>query len=251
MDKMIHTALNSMHMIVENQSVNSQNLSNINVPGYRRDLGVQFETTYLETMDGLDAKAFALRTNVGLFSNKPGYVDNTGEELDVAIKNTGFFFVKTNNGETGLSRRGDFNVSGEGFLVNGALEQVLDAGLEPIEIPPYKKISISENGTISLEPLGGEPGVIQEIGQLGTTSAEGKTIFKSPEGILKTKDGALPEPDQQAVLMQKHLERSNINAVEEMIISLDQQRQFELNVKLIKMAKDLDEGSSSLMKLPS
>ena len=57
MDKMIHTALNSMHMIVENQSVNSQNLSNINVPGYRRDLGVQFETTYLETMDGLDAKA--------------------------------------------------------------------------------------------------------------------------------------------------------------------------------------------------
>ena len=251
MDKMIHTALNSMHMILENQSVNTQNLSNINVPGYRRDLGVQFETTYLETLEGLDAKAFALRTNVGLFSNKPGYVDSTGEELDVAIKGGGFFFVQSHNGQNGLSRRGDFNVSGDGFLINGALEKVLDSGLEPIEIPPYKRISVSEDGSITIEPLGAEPGVTQQLVQIGTTSALGKTIFKSPEGILKTKDGDLPEPDQQAVLIQKHLERSNINAVEEMVISLDQQRQFELNVKLIKMAKDLDEGSSSLMKLPS
>ena len=53
---MIQTELNSMHMIVENQSVNTQNLSNINVPGYRRDLGVQFETTYLETLEGLDGE---------------------------------------------------------------------------------------------------------------------------------------------------------------------------------------------------
>ncbi len=240
-----------MHMIVENQSVNTQNLSNINVPGYRRDLGVQFETTYLETLEGLDAKAFALRTNVGLFSNKPGYIDNTGEELDIAIKGGGFFFVQSNNGQTGLSRRGDFNVSGDGFLINGALEKVLDSGLEPIEVPPYKKIHVSEDGTIVVEPLGGEPGATQALGQIGTTKAEGKTIFKSPEGILKTKDGGLPEPDQQALLMQKHLERSNINAVEEMIISLDQQRQFELNVKLIKMAKELDESASGLMRMPS
>ena len=57
---MIHTALNSMHMITQNQSMNAQNLSNLNVPGYRRDLGVEFETAYLETKEGIDAKAFAV-----------------------------------------------------------------------------------------------------------------------------------------------------------------------------------------------
>ena len=51
---MIHTALNSMHMITQNQSMNAQNLSNLNVPGYRRDLGVEFETAYLETKEGID-----------------------------------------------------------------------------------------------------------------------------------------------------------------------------------------------------
>ena len=85
MDKMIHTALNSMHMITQNQSMNAQNLSNLNVTGYRRDLGIEFETTYLETMEGLDAKAFATRTNVGVFSSKPGHINPTGEDLDVAV----------------------------------------------------------------------------------------------------------------------------------------------------------------------
>ena len=41
-----------------------------------------------------------------------------------------------------------------------------------------------------------------------------------------------------------------INAVVEMIVSLDQQRQFELNVKLIKIAKDIDEAASNLMRMP-
>ena len=246
---MIHTALNSMHMITQNQSMNAQNLSNLNVPGYRRDLGIEFETTYLETMEGLDAKAFATRTNVGVFSSKPGHVKHTGEDLDVAVQGAGFFFVKTKDA-TGLSRRGDFNVNADGILVNGAGETVLSDGLEPISVPPYKSISVSENGTIIVEPLGGEPGTTQNIGMLATTMATGEKIFKDKDGLLKTLSGGLPEPDQSATLIQKHLEGSNINAVEEMIVSLDQQRQFELNVKLIKIAKDLDEAATNLMRMP-
>ena len=80
--------------------------------------------------------------------------------------------------------------------------------------------------------------------------ASGEKIYKDKDGLLKTIKGGLPEPDQQAVLMQKHLEGSNINAVEEMIVSLDQQRQFELNVKLIKIAKDIDEAATNLLRMP-
>ena len=250
MDKMIHTALNSMHMITQNQSMNAQNLSNLNVPGYRRDLGIEFETAYLETLDGIDAKAFATRTNVGVFSTKSGHISPTGVAMDVAIQGDGFFFVK-NEDASGLSRRGDFNISGEGFLVNGAGEQVLSSGLEPIAVAPHKNISISEDGTIIIEPLGAEPGVTQNVGQIGTTTAAGEKIYKAPDGLLKTQRGGLPEPDQTVTLLQKHLEGSNINAVEEMIVSLDQQRQFELNVKLLKIAKELDEGGSNLMRMPT
>ena len=119
MDKMIHTALNSMQMITQNQSMNAQHLSNLNVPGYRRDLGIEFETAYLETQEGSDAKAFATRTNVGVFSSKPGHINPTGEDLDVAVQGAGFFFVQSKDA-TGLIRRGDLNVNASGFVVNGA-----------------------------------------------------------------------------------------------------------------------------------
>ena len=82
--------------------MNAQNLSNLNVPGYRRDLGVEFETAYLETKDGIDAKAFATRTNVGVFSSKPGHINPTGEDLDVAVQGAGFFFVQAKDAN-GLS----------------------------------------------------------------------------------------------------------------------------------------------------
>ena len=38
MDKSIFTALNSMQILKNNQSVTSQNLSNTNVPGFKKDI---------------------------------------------------------------------------------------------------------------------------------------------------------------------------------------------------------------------
>ena len=39
MDKLIYTAFNTVNNIYDNRSVRSQNLANVNVPGYRRDIG--------------------------------------------------------------------------------------------------------------------------------------------------------------------------------------------------------------------
>ncbi|MFL2766333.1 MAG: flagellar basal body rod C-terminal domain-containing protein [Paracoccaceae bacterium] len=41
-------------------------------------------------------------------------------------------------------------------------------------------------------------------------------------------------------LVKGYLESSNVNAIEELVRNIDMQRQFEINVKLIKKASDLD-----------
>ncbi|GIR09536.1 MAG: hypothetical protein CM15mP20_1070 [Alphaproteobacteria bacterium] len=46
MDKMVHTALNSLKMILQNQQITSQNISNASVVGYRRDSNSEFGTAY-------------------------------------------------------------------------------------------------------------------------------------------------------------------------------------------------------------
>ena len=55
---MIHTALNTLNNIHLNRSVKSQNLSNINVPGFRRDLGTSFSAGFLEQLDQFPSRVF-------------------------------------------------------------------------------------------------------------------------------------------------------------------------------------------------
>ena len=53
MDRMIHTALNSLKMILQNQQITSQNISNASVVGYRKDANSEFGTVYLNGEDQL------------------------------------------------------------------------------------------------------------------------------------------------------------------------------------------------------
>ena len=63
--------------------------------------------------------------------------------------------------------------------------------------------------------------------------------------------GGVPNPDQNVVLSQGFIESSNVNAVEELVDSLSQQRQFEINVKFISLSQKIDEAGASMMNLPN
>ena len=75
--------------------------------------------------------------------------------------------------------------------------------------------------------------------------------MKSLDGHLRLASGGVPGADQTAVLSQGFLESSNIDAVSELIGSMEDQRQFEINIKLISLSKEIDEGGASIMRLPS
>ena len=58
------------------------------------------------------------------------------------------------------------------------------------------------------------------------------------------------EPNQQGKIASGFLEKSNVNAIEEMVNTIDQMRKFEMHVKLIQMTEELDTAGTSLMRLP-
>ena len=254
MDKMIHTALNTLSNLYVNKSVKAQNLSNLNVPGFRRDLGTTFDTAYLNQSNTMETRVFSLHEGTNIFSHKEGNLKTTGLETDVAIRGDGFFFIKPISGKEALSRRGDFTVNSAGQLANGAGDLVLGVNQAPITVPPYRKLIISEDGKISIEPLNGAEGARQEIGTLGLTSSKGSLdnpLIKDTDGNIRLKEGGLPTADQVPILSQGFLEDSNVDAVAEMIDTMEMQRQFEINVKLISLSKEIDEGAAALMRLPS
>jgi|TARA_B100002052_G_scaffold298588_1_gene332598 flagellar basal-body rod protein FlgF len=228
-------------------------MSNLNVPGHRKDLNTNFTSGFLHQINQYDTRVFAIHDGANGFSNKQGQLNPTGLETDIAINGSGFFMIQPKTGNPALSRRGDFSISNTGLLVDGAGSKVLDTGGAPLEIPENKKLIVSENGDVFIEPLNGVPGERQIIGTIGTSlgGSEEDPLVKSLDGHLRLSSGGIPDADQTAVLSQGFLESSNIDAVSELIGTMEDQRQFEINIKLISLSKEIDEGGSSLMRLPS
>ncbi len=251
MDKSIFTALNSMQILKNNQSVVSQNLSNTNVVGYKKDIQANFGSVYLDREKGIDPRVFAF-SDVGAFDNSQGPLNPSERKLDLAIDGDGYFIVKPDGGKLALSRRGDLKVGIDGTLRDNAGAQIFSVDLEPIEIPPYRNISIANDGIITIEPLNAEPGEQVVVGQIATTKgSEEVKLVKSLDGFIRTEDGGVPEPDQQSRIVSGFLEGSNVKSVDELVSGIEQSRSYEINVKFITTAKELDEAGSSLMRMPN
>ena len=86
---------------------------------------------------------------------------------------------------------------------------------------------------------------------MGSTSAKDQQLAKSLDGKIRNADGTVPDADQSGLFAQGSLEGSNVNAITEMVSNMDMQRQFEINVKLIKQAEEIDKAGTKLMSLPT
>ena len=250
MDRSIYTALNSMNILRDNQSVTAQNLANISVTGFQKDIQINFASVYLDRDKGIDPRVMALQEPGG-FDSTPGPMQQTGSPLDLAVDGFGYFIVKPANGITALSRRGDFKVSADGTLRDGTGTQPLSVDLEPISIPPHRKISISGDGIIEIEPLNAPIGQTVQVAQLATTFGSEVPLGKTIDGFVRPVDGSIPAADNRTILLSGFLEGSNVQSVDELVTGIDQSRAYEINVKFITTAQEIDEASASLMRMPS
>ena len=250
MDKLIHTALNSIANLRDSQIISAQNLANQNVPGFRRDLANEGDPRFLAAFDAASSRVFQTERGLHQFSQMAGTLEDTGEPMDIAIADEGYFYVQPPVGDPALSRRGDLRVTVDGTLMNGAGQTMLDGALQPIVLPPLRSMVIDDLGQVMIEPLDGPPGQMVRAATLASVVPNGVDLQKSPDGLIRAVDAPLPPPDQRARIVQGMLESSNVNAIEELVQSIDLQRTFELNMKMISTAKDLDESGTRLLRMP-
>ena len=251
MDRMVQTALSAITNLKDLKFDLANNLANVNVPGFRRDLPNGGDAGFLSSLNQATARVLPLESGEKLFSNEIGQLQNTNVDTDIAILNSSFLFIKPTDGDIALSRRGDLGINTENVLVDGAGDAVLNDGLQPIVLPLFSEIKISDNGEVLVQQPGAEPGDFTSIGFLGSTSAKDQQLTKNLDGKIRNADGTVPDVDQSGLFAQGSLEGSNVNAITEMVSNMDMQRQFEINVKLIKQAEEIDKAGTKLMSLPT
>ena len=151
------------------------------------------------------------------------------------------------NGDRTLTRRGDLTTDVDGQLKNGDGNIIIgDAG--PIKIPPYEKIELAKDGTISYRPVGGEGNLMVPAGRITLVNVPGDNITKGLDSYLRPADGVIPPADSKISLASGFIESSNVNSVESMVEMIQYQRAYELQVKMIGVAKEIDTETSKLMR---
>lgn len=249
MDRMIHTALNSIMNISDIRTTMAQNLANMSVPGFRRELPNEGSSAFMLDDGKLSSRAFALELGPSTFSEAQGSINTSDLQTDVAIVNEAYFIIDPGDRDYAFSRRGDLKVNVDGQLIDGSGSLIMSNDMQPIDIPAYREIQITPAGEIIVSPLGAEQGQFVTVGNIGTSTPHGE-LMKGLDSLIRYKNGDQITTDQTGKIQQGALESSNVNPVNELVQSLEMQRQFEINLKLISAAKDIDEGGASLLRIP-
>ena len=246
MDRIGQVALNTMRLLNDNQKITSANLANLNTIGFRKDIETNINSSFLHDNMSLEDRAFANRMEVGIDTTTANLV-NTDRPLDVAVDGAGFMVGTSPNGDKVMTRRGDFKVAIDGKIRNGD-NLVMQGGGADITIPPYEKIAIANDGTISYKPLGSEGNIMVPAGRLDLVSTPAANVVHGLDGYLHAKSGPFPAVDATVKLSSNTLENSNVSAVDSMVDLIQNQRAYEMQIKLIGTAKELDTETSKLMR---
>lgn len=247
MDRMLYLAMNSAKQTMLSQSVNSNNLANVNTTGFKADLE-QFRSMPVYGQ-GMPSRVYAMAERPATDFNA-GSFNTTGRDLDVAVRGEGWIAVQTPEGAEAYTRAGDLRIDATGMLTTGAGHPVMGNNGGPIVVPPSEAIEIGVDGTISVRPIGQGPSVLAEVDRIKLVKPLGDEITKGRDGLMRMKEeGARPPADASVQLVSGALEGSNVNTVDAMVKMIELQRQYEMQVKMMKTAKDNDENLSSIMKL--
>lgn len=231
----------------------SHNLANVSTTGYKRANAV-FEDLMYQNLRQVGANTTAesqlptglhlglgVRTVATSRSFSQGTVQQTTNQLDVAIQGTGFFQITMPDGTTQYTRDGSFQVDNQGRLVTSNGLPVANG----VTIPQNaKNITIANDGTVTAS-IPGQTSP-QNIGTIALASfinpaglePQGQNLFAESPASGQPQTGA-PGANGLGLLSQGFLESSNVNVVQELITMIQTQRAYEMNSKAIQTSDQM------------
>ncbi len=231
----------------------SNNLANVSTNGFKKSHAVFEDLMYQNLRQvgsntseqstlpsglqvGLGVRTVATSRNFG-----QGNLQQTGNNLDIAIQGNGFFQLTLPDGTLGYTRDGAFQIDNQGRLVTASGLPVSGG----ITVPSNATgVSVAADGSVSASIPG--TSTPQSIGTITLAS------FVNPSGLepkgqnIYTESAASGQPNAGAAganglgsLMQGFVETSNVNVVQELVTMIQTQRAYEMNSKAIQTSDQM------------
>jgi flagellar basal-body rod protein FlgF len=134
-------------------------------------------------------------------------------------------------------------------LLTGAGHPVIGSDGGPIALPPFEKLDIGDDGTISIRAQGQEASTIANVNRIQLVNPDTDKMYKGRDGLMRVEEGVDVIADADVTLVNGMLESSNVNAVESLVNMITLARQFEMQVKMMSTAQENDAASAQLMRI--
>ncbi len=236
----IYTALSGAIARMNATDVISNNLSNINSTGFKKQR-VSFSSVLNDAVQSTLSRGKNFSTvGSAKIDFEQGVIADTGRDLDFAIVGAGFFRVQR-GAEMFYTRTGTFTRTAEGALVDSEGNSVMSADNQPIVIPE-DSFHIDSEGRILTDE--------GEIGQLALFDLPLEDLVHESGGrFIFNGDAAAVVPSLDSRIMQGSLERSNVNMMQEAALMISNMRSFESYNKVMKNYYDLNSKGSEIATL--
>ena len=245
MDNMLYIAMTGAKQMLAAQGSNSNNLANINTSGFRADLAA-FQSLPVSG-PGYSSRVYSQAEGIGVDLTL-GTVTTTGRDLDVALNGEGWIAVQGADGKEAYTRSGALRLSANGVLETyGGYAVLADGG--PVTVPPAEKLEIGADGTISIRPVGQDPSTLAVVGRIKLVNPAADQLFKGEDGLMRIKDGNSAPADASVKLVSGALEGSNVSSVEALTNMIELARMYDMQLDVMKEAKQNDIAAARLMVL--
>ncbi len=244
MDRALYLAMNGAKQVQLHQATNTHNLANANTTGFRADFDAFNSLPVVGP--GYATRVYNQDERSGVnYAN--GALQQTGRELDIAVNGQGFIEIQSPNGSSAYTRAGDLRVTSAGLLETGAGYPVMGND-GPIALPPFEKLEIGNDGTISILPVGQEATTLATIDRIKLVNANPEELVKDEDGLLRTVTGASIEADASVTVVSGVIEASNVNVVSELIDMIELTRNFEVHIKMMQSIEENDAATTQLLR---
>ena len=240
----------------------ANNLANVNTVGFKKSR-VNFQDLMYETLKVAGTPnslgsivPYGIQIGNGvrpasvqrLFTG--GSIQQTDGPLDIMIEGDGFFQIQLPDGSTAYTRDGSFGLDGDGRIVTSDGFPLYPEVYIPEDTTD---INISADGTFSVLIAGEEDP--EELGLLelirfsnpAGLSSEGRNLFKATVASGTPIVGN-PGIEGFGTVVQRYLEISNVQVVEEMVNMITAHRAYEINSKTIQASEEMLRTISGLKR---
>jgi flagellar basal-body rod protein FlgF len=225
------------------QAVNNENIANADTVGFMADF-VGFASAPIYG-PGYPTRVNAVADGSGI-DFRAGVIRETGRNLDIAVNGAGYIAVQAPDGSEAYTRAGDLRVNANGMVTTMSGLPVLSTS-GPVSVPPSTQVTIGNDGTVSVVPLGLGPSAQSQVDRIKLVNPPVQDLVKGPDGLLHLVGGGKAKLDPNVTVTSGVLESSNVNTAQSLVNMIELQRLYELQVKTMNSTDQNEQSAERLL----